>query len=336
MHPNHDFVCPATHDPLELVISRREGNSVLEGELRSAGGAVYPVRDCLPWLLHPPELPGADAESQAWYDANHASYDENLPLTFRTFGLDETALRSRLVDLLALQPGHKVLETGAGTGRDSAQIAARLGAAGELHVHDLHAGMLSHAVARLAGARPRVVFGISNAAYLPYPDAHFDAYYHFGGFNTFSDRKRAFAEISRVVKPGGRVVVGDESMAPWLRGTEYGAILMNSNPHYRYAPPLADLHISAREVTLRYIAGNAYYAIDYTVGSGMLQADFDFEIPGPRGGTLRTRMYGQIEGVSAEAVQLARAARERSGKSMHRWLDEAIRRAAAEDLGNAG
>jgi hypothetical protein len=64
----------------------------------------------------------------------------------------------------------------------------------------------------------------------------------------------------------------------------------------------------------------------------MPYADLDFEIPGPKGGTHRTRYYGHIEGVSQEAREMATLARKVSGKSMHRWLDDAIKAAAQKEL----
>ena len=80
----------------------------------------------------------------------------------------------------------------------------------------------------------------------------------------------------------------------------------------------------------------AFYCISYHAGEGPPFADFDLEIPGPRGGTHRTRYYGRLEGVSNEAKALALRAQAASGKSLHRWLDDAVRNAASEDLRDAG
>ena len=178
----------------------------------------------------------------------------------------------------------------------------------------------------------KIEYSAGDATYLPYPDNYFDSAYHFGGLNTFSDIQRAFKEISRVVKVGGRVVIGDESMPPWLRKSEFGKVLMNSNPHYKYNIPLEFLPECARDVNLKWVIGGVFYLFDFTVGDGVPKADFDFEIPGPRGGTHRTRYFGTLEGVTAEAKELAVKAQEISGKSMHEWLTDVIISTAKSQL----
>ena len=51
------------------------------------------------------------------------------------------------------------------------------------------------------------------------PSDFFDAVFHFGGFNEFFDAQTDRDEFARVVKPGGIVLFGDESVGPWLRDT---------------------------------------------------------------------------------------------------------------------
>lgn len=96
-----------------------------------------------------------------------------------------------------------------------------------------------------------VDFFTGNAITLPFQDGFFDAAFHFGGINLFGDRSKAVAEMARVVKKGGRVVFGDEGLAPWLRKTEYGKILMNSSALYAYETPFDAMPVSAREVSLQ-------------------------------------------------------------------------------------
>jgi hypothetical protein len=136
----------------------------------------------------------------------------------------------------------------------------------------------------------------------------------------------------RVVKPGGRVVFGDEGVGPWLKSSTYGKILMDNNRYYADEAPIHLLPVEARDVAVRWVLGGGFYLVDFSVGEGEPKANFDYPIPGKRGGTLATRYYGKLEGVSPATKELAQNARDKSGKSMHQWLDEAIRRAAEGEL----
>lgn len=334
MRKQHNFVCPSTGQKMTLEIIAEKNNEVLEGSLISPNGDKYSIINGLPYLVYPPQLPEEEKNIINWYNNNYKVYDEYLPLTFKTFKVDENEERMKMINKLNIKPHYKILETGAGTGRDSFLLASKLDKSGELHVHDIFDKILMESFEKLKNVEPKIIHCISNAMYLPYPDNYFDIYYHFGGLNTFSDKKKAFEEISRVVKPGGKVIIGDESMPVWLRKTDFGKILMNSNPHYIYMLPLEDMHYTAREVSINYIIGGAFYFISYSVGEGEPYADFDFEIPGPRGGTHRTRYFGHVEGVSEEAIDLAKQAREKSGKSMHQWLDDVLKNAALNELNN--
>jgi hypothetical protein len=159
--------------------------------------------------------------------------------------------------------------------------------------------------------------------------------FQFGGVGEFSDIKAFFSEAVRVVRPGGRVVTGDESMPVWLRATEFSRLLTFTNPQYAAPLPLDCLPIEARNVNLRWIIGGTFYLIDFVVGEGEPPANFDFVIPGPRGGTRRSRYYGQLEGVTPETKALAQKARQRMNVSMHEWLERIVRDSALRQLGEA-
>lgn len=120
-------------------------------------------------------------------------------------------------------------------------------------------------------------------------------------------------------------------MPQWLRDTEFGKVLMNSNPHYKFDLPLDYLPVEARNVRIDWIIGGVFYVISFDVGEGIPYANLDFEIPGVRGGTHRTRYYGHTEGLSPEAIELAKKAREISGKSMFDWLNDAVIEAARKE-----
>lgn len=326
------YRCPATGAELALVVTERDGDEIIAGRFEAPDGTSYPIENRVPDFAYPPELPQEDAFARRIYDTVASVYDEYLPLTFMTFASDEVEIRNHMVDRLRLKPGQVVLEVGAGTGRTSAFIAERLHGHGHIFVHDISRGILDKAIDRLSKESIATSFVLSNGVYLPFRDNQFDAVFHFGGLNMFSDIKRGLSEMARVVKPGGRVVVGDESVPPWLRETEFGKILMNSSSHYACPLPLDAMPVEARDVVIEYILGGVFYLISFTVGVGEPTADFDFEIPGARGGTHRTRMYGNLEGVTVQAKELALRAREKRGVSMHAWLDAVVREAARRDL----
>ena len=333
-----DYCCPMTLQKLLYEGDLDEIGKPLNGQFVSKDGLhSYEVTNGIPDFIFPrvEALPKSDVESLDWYKNNADVYDEFLPLTFTTFRCSEDEERDSLVNSLNLTGSETVLEFGCGTGRDSERIAKRLDSSGKLYLQDISYDILRIGYNKFKGLSfaPPIEFSLANGYFLPFNDNYFDRVFHFGGLNTFGDQKRTFEEIVRVCKPGARVVIGDESMPTWLRDTDFGKVLMNSNPHYKYELPLKHLPVEARNVNLQWIIGGVFYVISFDVGEGMPYADLDFEIPGPRGGTHNTRYFGHIEGFSAEARDMAIKARNASGKSMHCWLNDAVINAAKQELG---
>jgi SAM-dependent methyltransferase len=178
-------------------------------------------------------------------------------------------------------------------------------------------------------------YSISNATYLPFPDEFFDAVFHFGGFNEFSDGKRAAAEFARVTKHDGTVLFGDESVGPWLRDAEFGKIVTTNNPLFSHRLPLDAIPVCARDVNVRWIMANCFYVITFRKGDGPPPLDLDLPHKGWRGGTMRSRYFGVMEGVTPEAKELARKAAASAGLNIHEWLDNLVRKQAHEDIGAA-
>lgn len=315
--------------PINYSNLNHNGNKLIDSE-----GNEFEVDNGIPDFIYPKILPKSDQESIEWYKNNAEFYDEFLPLTFKTFNVDEDQERMKMVKDLRIKENDKILEIGFGTGRDSIKILDKLGSDGELHLQDISKEILEIGVDKINkyDKKAQVFYSLSNAYYLPYEDKYFDKVFHFGGLNTFGDIKKAFSEMIRVIKPGGRIVVGDESMPEWLRDTEFGKVLMNSNHHYKFKIPFEDLPVEARNVKLEWIIGGVFYYFSFDVGEGTPYADLEFEIPGARGGTHKTRFYGQIEGVTQEAIELAKKARAIKGVSMHKWLDDLIKKEAEKTL----
>lgn len=118
--------------------------------------------------------------------------------------------RTRLRRVLAPMPGERLLEVGPGTGYYSLDVAEWLAPDGSLDIFDLQQEMLDHTMRR-AGER-----GLANitptqgdARRLPYPDATFDAAYLVTVLGEIPDQDAALRELARVVRPGGRVVIGE-------------------------------------------------------------------------------------------------------------------------------
>jgi ubiquinone/menaquinone biosynthesis C-methylase UbiE len=329
------YVCPGTQQPLNCVATDVTGDEIVTGRLVSASGQEFDIQDGIPDLTFPKSLQGEQKEAFDYYEGVADIYDEVANLSFRIQYVEETKARRAFVRLLNLHRAARVLELACGTGRDSEIIAGELDATGQFYLQDLSRSMLLRCREKLTGAAVPVEFSVGNACYLPFPANYFDAVFSFGGLGVFGDIGQSLNEIVRVAKVGAKVVVGDESMPPWLYETEYGRILLNNNPLFKKAVPLEDIPAAARDVGVRWVIGGVYYLIDFVVGDGEPRADFDLEIPGQRGGTLRTRYYGKLEGVSPETRALAQRAREKSGKSMHRWLDEVVREAASKELDSA-
>jgi len=326
------YVCPETKIPLKCQPEKMDGQNVVSGRLHGENSQDYEIRDGIPNLIFPKELEPGQKEALDYYDGVADIYDDVANLSFSIQYVDEERARKDFVKRLNLTPVSRVLELACGTGRDSVNIASELSEGGQLYIQDISRSMLMRCVRKLDGVRVPVEFSTGNACYLPFPDRYFDAVFSFGGLGVFGDIRRSLKEIARVCKLGAKVVVGDESMAPWLYESEYGRILLNNNPLFKNLLPLADLPVEARSLSVQWVVGGIYYLIEFEVGDGEPKANFDLEIPGKRGGTLRTRYYGKLEGVTLEAKELAQQAGEKTGKSMHEWVDHVVREAAKKDL----
>lgn len=161
-------------------------------------------------------------------------------------------LRRELVEMLDPEPGDQLLEVSVGTGGNLPFMCDRVGPSGRIFGMDISEGMLAQARKKLASIACTVELRHGLAEELPYQDNSFDAVLHLGGINFFTDRRRALEEMDRVARPGARIVVSDETVAPFggLRGLLSGVILRlipRLRPPVELAPdPHPELHYLAR------------------------------------------------------------------------------------------
>jgi SAM-dependent methyltransferase len=160
----------------------------VRGLVLAAAGAVAAA--ALWWRKNPSACPYSQ---RFWVDAPH-------PLI----------TRARLHEILDAGPGERILEVGPGTGYYTLDVAEWVKPDGQVDILDLQDEMLEHTMRR-AGERglANVTPTQSDAIAMPYEDGSFDAAYLVTVLGEIPDQDAALRELARVLKPGGRLVVGE-------------------------------------------------------------------------------------------------------------------------------
>lgn len=315
-----EYFCPVTKEKLQITPSG----------LAREDGAIYRYA-----YMGPSPIPNFVLDGISSDESNSLSYD--MPLSteiyrnfldwlFATFDEDELAFRKKLVSHMKLSKGQRVLVTSCGLGEDLPIIAEEIGPNGVLYAQDLSTSMVFAAHKKFSTNCKILTpnFSIGNALSLPFKDNYFDSVFHFGGINFFGDMSQSIKEMARVTKIGGRVVFGDESVAPWLRNTEYGKISIANNRLWESPLPLHNLPANCEDVNCTWVLGNCFYLIDFKVLEILPYMNIDIPHKGTRGGSARTRYFGNLEGVSESVKKLAQSEAQKEGLSLHDWLEKAI------------
>lgn len=325
--PRVPYICPATSRPL-----RATDHGLLRDD-----GKIYPylvsdadLAHAVPDFLNLAEAGAGSRTSLGMYNTQAATavYRNFLDWLFATFRADEAAFRRDMAARLRLSPGATVLVTGCGLGDDIPAILDLVGPTGEVHAQDLSPAMTHEAAAQWRREHPeqaaQVWFSTGDALRLPFADGAFDAAFHFGGINLFDNVGQGIAEMNRVVRPGGRVVVSDEGIGPWLRDTDFGRMVITNNRLWAHAAPIERLPPTATEVGLTWLLGNCFWLIDFTVAETLPAIDPDVLHKGWRGGSMRTRHLGQLEAVTPETRAKVIEAAAAAGISVHDWLERVL------------
>ncbi len=120
-------------------------------------------------------------------------------------------LRLRTANFASVQPGEQVLDVGCGTGTLALKVARRVGRAGRVVGIDPGTEQIARARVKAARRNLPIEFQIGMIEQLSFPDQTFDVV-----FSTLmmhhlpnSLKRQGLAEIARVLKPGGRLVIAD-------------------------------------------------------------------------------------------------------------------------------
>jgi demethylmenaquinone methyltransferase/2-methoxy-6-polyprenyl-1,4-benzoquinol methylase len=111
------------------------------------------------------------------------------------------------VEQSGLKPGQRVLDVAGGTADLAIQFARRVGATGEVVLTDINPAMLARGRDRMLDAGILAPAVQCDAERLPFPNGHFDCVSVAFGLRNMTHKERALAEMYRVLKPGGRLLV---------------------------------------------------------------------------------------------------------------------------------
>jgi demethylmenaquinone methyltransferase / 2-methoxy-6-polyprenyl-1,4-benzoquinol methylase len=163
------------------------------------------------------------------------------------------------IELSGVREGSRVLDVASGSGDLAAAFAKRAGPTGQVWMTDINAAMLAVGRDKMIDAGIFPPLALCDAEKLPFPDETFDCVSVAFGLRNMTHKDRALAEMARVARPGGRVIVLEFSK-PWkpLAGA-YDAYSFNILPRlgkyiardegaYRYLAESIRMHPGQEEL----------------------------------------------------------------------------------------
>jgi len=135
---------------------------------------------------------------RAYFNQQAVTWDE-------TVAENDIAKLERMAERLNLEPGFTVLDVGTGTGVFLPFLLDRIGSNGRVVALDVAEAMLLRAKAK--GFHGNIDYVCADVMDIPLDDGIFDAVVCYSSFPHFRDKPKAFAEIYRVIRDGGRVSI---------------------------------------------------------------------------------------------------------------------------------
>ena len=131
------------------------------------------------------------------YDVMNDLMSGGLHRLWKVFTIDRSGVRE----------GSRVLDVAGGTGDLSLAFAKRTGKSGQVWLTDINNAMLTHGRDRLADKGVLLPVAQCDAEKLPFPDSYFDCVTVAFGLRNMTHKEAALAEMYRVLRPGGRLLV---------------------------------------------------------------------------------------------------------------------------------
>ena len=190
------------------------------------------------------------------FDAVSARYDlmndlmsGGLHRLWKRFTLEQSGVR----------PGQRVLDAAGGTGDLARLFAKRVGPSGAVVLSDLNFSMLSRGRDRLTDAGILLPLVQCDAERLPFPSGHFDCVCIGFGLRNVTRKAEALREMTRVLRPGGCVLVLEFSqvwapLKPLYDAFSFqvlprlGRLVTGDEPSYRYLAESIRMHPSQEEL----------------------------------------------------------------------------------------
>ena len=169
------------------------------------------------------------------------------------------------LDMSGVREGSHVLDVASGSGDLAASFAKRAGPTGQVWMTDINAAMLAVGRDKLIDQGLFAPLALCDAEKLPFPDGAFDCVSVAFGLRNMTRKEKALAEMSRVTRAGGRVLVLEFSR-PWKP-------LSRAYDAYSFGVlPRLGRYVAKDEAAYRYLAESIRMHPDQETLKGMMQA----------------------------------------------------------------
>ena len=169
------------------------------------------------------------------------------------------------LEMSGVREGSRVLDVASGSGDLAAAFARRVGATGQVWMTDINAAMLAVGRDKLIDQGVFTPLALCDAEKLPFPDGTFDCVSVAFGLRNMTHKDRALAEMARVARPGGRVIVLEFSK-PWKP-------LARAYDAYSFSVlPALGKYVAKDEAAYRYLAESIRMHPDQEQLKSMMQA----------------------------------------------------------------